>query len=47
VIPTFGSTFRICARNQSFMVPILLAMVAATLYSCQARARQGDIRTGI
>jgi len=47
VIPTFGSTFRVCARNQSYLVPILLAMVTATLYSCQARARQGDIRTGL
>ncbi len=47
IIPTFGSTFRVCARNQSFLVPVLLLMVATTLYSCQARSHQGDIRTGV
>lgn len=44
--PTVGSTFRSCANQNSLVVPILMAMLAATAYSFQSMQRQGDIRTG-
>ncbi len=44
-LPAVGATFRSWA-DQPFVVPGILAMLAATGYSIQEMHRQGDIRTG-
>lgn len=42
--PVVGDTFRAWAQDDSPVVGILWAMVAATAYSYQANARRGDLR---
>lgn len=46
-MPAVGATFKSWASGPSYVVPILLLMLVATGYSCQANARQGDIRSGV
>ncbi len=46
VMPVVGVTFRAWADDQSLVVPVLLAMLLATGYSCQANAMKGDMRVG-
>ncbi len=42
--PVVGDTFRAWAQDDSPVVGILWAMLAATVYSYQANARRGDLR---
>jgi hypothetical protein len=46
VIPAVGATMVGWAEHRSAVLPILLLMLSATGYSCQANQRRGDIRTG-
>ncbi len=44
VAPTLGATFREWANSQELLVPIFLAMLFATAYSCQAMCRRRSIK---
>jgi hypothetical protein len=46
VIPAVGATIVGWTEHRSLVPPILLLMLSATGYSCQANQRRGDIRTG-
>jgi hypothetical protein len=46
VTPAIGVTFQSWAEDQSLVVPVLLAMLLATGYSCQANSTKGDMRVG-
>ena len=46
LLPAVGETFREWASGRSFVVPILLVMLATTAFSFQSNQRRGDLRTG-
>jgi hypothetical protein len=46
LLPSLSETFRRFARDWPLSMPVLLVMLIAMGYSCQANLRQGDIRGG-
>jgi hypothetical protein len=46
VLPSVSTTFRAWSSGRSLTEPMLLGMLMATAYSCQANFCQGDIVTG-
>ncbi|MEW6249428.1 MAG: hypothetical protein AB1716_02195 [Planctomycetota bacterium] len=46
ILPTFSESFLTFAKDWPLSVPLLLTMLVATGYTCQANCRQGDLFTG-